>query len=471
MKKLILILVTLLGTAVWAQSGTTYGITGNITDMIFSVNGVPTTSAMAGWRVDITLPMPASHSQWMVTSSDAVILKDDATHFHFTMPAKDVTVTARQLMQMPHNIIDQSTHGHVDVNGGSAGTQGYYPGDSITLTPVPDAEYVYVTGSLTAFCGGYINLTDNGNGTWSFTMPEEDVQVSATFTFVGSTPRYTFDSTTGELKLNWGEFNSTNKWGDDVPISDVKSVTATNQVSFIGDCSLLFADFSNCTSMDLSRVNTIYVSDMSKMFKYCLMLTTLDLSGWDTSNVDDMSDMFNNCMNLTTLDLSGWNTSSVMYMNSMFSCCFVLKSLDLSGWNTLNVSNMDDMFGNCSDLTIIYVGDGWSTASVSYSDGMFQGCTSLVGGMGTTYDMNHTDKKYAHIDGGTSNPGYLTNGNVSPGDVNGDGIVNVNDITAVVAKTLGGNPQPFIAEAADIDHDGVVGVADITVIIKLDLSE
>ncbi|MBR5102371.1 MAG: hypothetical protein IK092_04545, partial [Muribaculaceae bacterium] len=270
MKKILLILVTLLGTAVWAQSRTTYTITGNITDMIFTVNGVPMTSAVAGQRVDITLPTPASHSQWMVISSDVVIQKDSATQFHFTMPAKNVTVTARQLMQMPHNIIDQSTHGHVDVIGESAGTQGYYLGDSITLIPVPDIEYEYKTGSLTAFCGGYINLTDNGNGTWSFTMPEDDVYVSATFTI--SYPRYTFDSATGELKLIWGEFNSTNKWGDDVLISDVKSVTATNQVSFTGNCSLLFAGFSNCTSMDLSEVNTSNVDNMNDMFAYCPML-------------------------------------------------------------------------------------------------------------------------------------------------------------------------------------------------------
>jgi surface protein len=31
-----------------------------------------------------------------------------------------------------------------------------------------------------------------------------------------------------------------------------------------------------------------------------------------------------------------------------------------------------------------------------------------VGGKGTTFDANHVDKAYAHIDGGSSNPGYLT---------------------------------------------------------------
>ena len=38
---------------------------------------------------------------------------------------------------------------------------------------------------------------------------------------------------------------------------------------------------------------------------------------------------------------------------------------------------------------------------------MFKGCTSLKGGQGTTYNANHVDKTYAHIDGGSSNPGYF----------------------------------------------------------------
>ena len=54
------------------------------------------------------------------------------------------------------------------------------------------------------------------------------------------------------------------------------------------------------------------------------------------------------------------------------------------------------------------MGNDWSTAAVTNSNYMFKYCTSLVGGQGTTYDENHVDKTYAHIDGGTSNPGYFT---------------------------------------------------------------
>ena len=39
---------------------------------------------------------------------------------------------------------------------------------------------------------------------------------------------------------------------------------------------------------------------------------------------------------------------------------------------------------------------------------MFSNCHSLVGGAGTAYDSNHSDKEYARIDGGTNAPGYFT---------------------------------------------------------------
>jgi surface protein len=66
------------------------------------------------------------------------------------------------------------------------------------------------------------------------------------------------------------------------------------------------------------------------------------------------------------------------------------------------------MFMNCNNLVTIYASDEWSTQYTMAHSGMFTGCTSLVGGMGTTYDPNHVDKTYAHIDGGPSNPGYFT---------------------------------------------------------------
>ena len=127
-----------------------------------------------------------------------------------------------------------------------------------------------------------------------------------------------------------------------------------------------------------------------------------------TDKVLDMRYMFQSCTALTSLDVSHFNTSRATNMNAMFDGCSGLASLDLSSFNTSNVTNMARMFTACLNLTAIYVGEGWSTAAVTNSTDMFLNCKNLVGDKGTTYDANHVDKAYAHLDGGPSNPGYFT---------------------------------------------------------------
>ena len=152
-------------------------------------------------------------------------------------------------------------------------------------------------------------------------------------------------------------------------------------------------------------------------------------------------DWFYDMTNLQSITgMSYLNTSEVTNMSWMFNHCNDLTSLDLSNFNTSNVDRMTCMFYGCYNLRTIYVGNGWSTAAVTYSSDMFTGCTSLVGGQGTAYNSsNPKDKTYAHIDGGTSNPGYFTDKNASlRGDVNGDGSVNISDVTALIDHLLGG---------------------------------
>lgn len=90
---------------------------------------------------------------------------------------------------------------------------------------------------------------------------------------------------------------------------------------------------------------------------------------------------------------------------------------------------------------------------------MFRNCFSIVGGKGTTYDKNHTDGEYARIDGGPSNPCYLT----LKGDANGDGEVNVADIDFVI-ESIGADVETN--KAADVNGDGEINVADVDFIIE-----
>ena len=212
--------------------------------------------------------------------------------------------------------------------------------------------------------------------------------------------------------------------------------------------------FNNCSSLisidGIENLNTDNVTDMSDMFLDCSSLTSLDLSGFKTDNVKKMYSMFGGCSGLTSLDLSGFNTDNVTAMGAMFSGCTGLTSLDVSGFRTDNVTDMRAMFFGCLFLRTIYVGKGWSTTAVTESTGMFQRCPNLVGGAGTVYSSSHINHTYAHIDGGTDNPGYFTLKDATPIEEE------VDDITI---KDIG---KTTWCSEYDLDFTNVAGIKAYT---------
>ena len=171
-----------------------------------------------------------------------------------------------------------------------------------------------------------------------------------------------------------------------------------------------FKNFENCTSIDLDGLNTSAVTNMNDMFGFCKVLTSLDVTHFDTSAVTDMGYMFNECRALTNLDVTHFDTSAVTDMSKMFFNCKALTSLDVTHFDTSAVTNMDDMFCFCQALATIYASSAFVVSQVTSSSNMFAAMsTNLVGGAGTVWSSsNVNDKTYAHIDGGTSNPGYFT---------------------------------------------------------------
>jgi len=149
----------------------------------------------------------------------------------------------------------------------------------------------------------------------------------------------------------------------------------------------LNAFFGGCGKLNsiegIENLNTSEVLNTVGMFAGCTSMNSIDLSKFHTSSVTDMADMFYGCTSLTTLDLSGFNTSNVRYMWSMFE--------------------------GCENLVTIYASDEWSVENVEDGgNGMFFNCFMLTGEKGTRFNMSNTGVEYAHVDGGPSNPGYLT---------------------------------------------------------------
>ena len=109
-------------------------------------------------------------------------------------------------------------------------------------------------------------------------------------------------------------------------------------------------------------------------------------------------------------------------MNYMFSGCKSLTTLDLSSFNTANLTSLANIFFGCTNLRTIFVDEnkwilnsdifkhfgGWYYANAFY------GCESLFGEKGTEVMPQNENGTFAHIDGGKSNPGYLTSKDSKP---------------------------------------------------------
>lgn len=172
----------------------------------------------------------------------------------------------------------------------------------------------------------------------------------------------------------------------------------------------MFMGCNSLSSLNINGFDTRKVTTMVQMFDECKSLRSLDLSSFNTNNVTDMIYMFRDCNKCANLNLTSFNTQNITSMNGMFINCKSLDTLDLSSFDTRKVTDMEYMFHNDSSLTTIFVSDCWRTDSIVADDNMFKGCVSLVGEKGTAFDLNHTDKSYAHIDEGEGNPGYLSYG-------------------------------------------------------------
>ena len=216
----------------------------------------------------------------------------------------------------------------------------------------------------------------------------------------------------------------------------IKSVKVEPGVGFKQNqvADYLFSELKNCTSMDLSGLNTSGVSTMEEMFSYCNSLTTLNLSNFDTSNCSNIAGMFLQCKKLESINLTSFNTKKCTSLNNLFQNCENLKSVNVSSFDTSNctsmqytfsncnsitslnlknfdtgkVGNVSDMFSYCTNLKTILVSDKFKIRNYSITDkNMFLRCDNLVGGNGTTYNSNYDNRKYARIDA-SGTPGYFT---------------------------------------------------------------
>ena len=299
----------------------------------------------------------------------------------------------------------------------------------------------------------YIGLCSDGGAMYlakvSVTWDSDNYDTPLDTYTTSNSATYSYDRSTGELRLLSGSFNRENKWDSGiVPAQDVTSVFAEDGVTFTGDCSRLFENFSNCTKIDLRSLHRFSeVTSMESMFSGCTKLADLQIDCWDNApNVTSMAWMFSECRSLTSFgmdirsnrltNLEGmfngcekitdiylgdrfdashvtdmklmfngcrmlrdiprifdWNTSSVETTENMFSGCEKLTRLDLSGWDTSHVTTMASMFYGCKALTTLDVRD-WDTSSLVNAQSIFEDCSSLSRLDVSDWDMSSARELY-----------------------------------------------------------------------------
>ena len=359
-------------------------------------------------------------------------------------------------------------------------------------------------GSATTVSSTSATVNLSGGGTWRIIATASDGQTTKNYTYTVTlisqpiladgttfnseiTSNYTVSNITSveivDVDLTTGGYSDIydyidgeypNAVGSEVDVSAAQDegVLAwfTNNTLYIGgvggvianvESGILFRGFTNVTSMNLTNFDTSNVENMNSMFAGCTSLTTLDLSNFNTSNVTNMGSMFFGCLSLASLDLSSFDTSNVLYMTAMFainnqvSDCLI--TLDLSSFDTSNVQDMSTMFWNRRSLETIYVSSDFVTTSVTGGVEMFTNCNSLVGGNGSAYS-NYlvNDYTFAHIDEGTSNPGYFTEGNSIPSWVSSRSGLEPDPVTPGRYIYTGADPDNYMLVILPHSSEGIV---------------
>ena len=161
------------------------------------------------------------------------------------------------------------------------------------------------------------------------------------------------------------------------------------------NASGMFAYLTNVEKLDLSKLDTSYITNMSRMFYMSSGLKSIDLSNFNTSNVTSMNYMFSECNNLLSLDLSNFDTSKVTAMVGMFQNDTNLSSINFgSDFNTEKVTNMIAMFSSCKKLSYIDLSE-FNTSNVTNMQSMFYYCESLQSLDLSNFDTSKVTTMYA----------------------------------------------------------------------------
>ena len=232
-----------------------------------------------------------------------------------------------------------------------------------------------------------------------------------------------------------------------------KNTTIPNSVTAIGDYA-----FNGCHGLTSIDIPNSVTKIGEGTFDSCTGLTSINI-GNSVTTIGDWA--FNKCSGLTSIDLPN---SVIEIGECAFSYCSGLTSIVIPN-SVTSIGN--EAFKSCWGLSDVYcyIADLSRVSNGNkqfYLDGGdYSGRTlHVLQGMADAYQADENWYPYF---------GQIVDDLMPPlpGDVNGDGEVNIADVNAVINMILGGNGD---MTAADVNGDGEINIADINAVIDIILS-
>lgn len=238
------------------------------------------------------------------------------------------------------------------------------------------------------------------------------------------------------------------------------SVVIPNSVTTIG--SMAFADCSSMTSVTLSDAITVIDE---KTFAGCSSLESITIpNGVTTIGYN----AFANCYGLASVTLPTTVTSLAYYA---FENCYHISSLSLKGegeWRggTISILRSINLYidGKITAVRGMYVKPSHvycrATTPPACDDNSFtdySGTLHVPAASVAAYSAAPYWKNFSHIVGDAS----------ETGDVNGDSLVNISDVTALINYLLNSDGSHILVDSADVKSDGTINISDVTALINL----